>query len=85
MDRYDWAYIWSVCIYYSVLVIGGNEMQPAQNSELIFVVAMNINGVIFMTWIIGEISVIIFNISVDVYQSEIDIVNTSMRNANLSL
>lgn len=60
-------------------------MQPAQNRELMFVVAMNITGVIFMTWIIGEISVIIFNISVDVYQSEIDIVNTSMRNANLSL
>ena len=24
-----WLYIWGVCIYYSVLVIGGNEMQPA--------------------------------------------------------
>ena len=34
-----WAYIWSVMIYYSVLVIGGNEMQPAQQNELAFVVA----------------------------------------------
>jgi len=25
----EWFYVWSVCIYYSVLVIGGNEMQPA--------------------------------------------------------
>lgn len=24
-----WYYIWAVSIYYSVLVIGGNEMQPA--------------------------------------------------------
>lgn len=22
----EWCYTWSVCIYYSVLVIGGNEM-----------------------------------------------------------
>ena len=25
----NWEYIWAVSIYYSVLVIGGNEMQPA--------------------------------------------------------
>lgn len=25
----NWTYIWGVCIYYSVLIIGGNEMQPA--------------------------------------------------------
>ena len=55
----DWAYIWSVMIYYSVLVIGGNEMQPAQVSELAFVVGMNITGLIFMTWISGEIAVLI--------------------------
>ena len=24
-----WIYLWAVCIYYSVLVIGGNELQPA--------------------------------------------------------
>lgn len=54
-----WAYIWSVMIYYSVLVIGGNEMQPAQENELAFVVGMNIFGLIFITWISGEIAVIV--------------------------
>ena len=54
-----WQYIWAVSIYYSVLVIGGNEMQPAQEIELAFVVAMNIGGLIFMTWIVGEIAVIV--------------------------
>lgn len=34
IDEHDkanghWEYIWAVSIYYSVLVIGGNEMQPA--------------------------------------------------------
>lgn len=46
-------------IYYSVLVIGGNELQPAQIAELSFVVGMNIAGLIFMTWISGEIAVLI--------------------------
>ena len=55
----EWAYVWSVMIYYSVLVIGGNEMQPAQIAELSFVVGMNILGLIFMTWISGEIAVLI--------------------------
>jgi hypothetical protein len=55
----NWTYVWSVMIYYSVLVIGGNEMQPAQVGELSFVVGMNITGLIFITWISGEIAVLI--------------------------
>ena len=63
-DETSWVYVWLVVIYYSVLVIGGNEMQPAQEQELMFVVAMNILGLIFMTWIAGEIAVLVANISV---------------------
>ena len=55
----NWLYIWAVSIYYSVLVLGGNEMQPAQNFELMWVVVMNVSGLIFMTWIVGEIAVIV--------------------------
>lgn len=74
LDREDWAYVWSVMIYYSVLVIGGNEMQPAQPVELIFVVFMNISGLIFMTYIAGEIAVLVAQISIKSsgYQQEID-------------
>ncbi len=81
-----WYYIWAVSIYYSVLVIGGNEMQPAQEIELFFVVMMNIVGLIFMTWIAGEIAVLVAQISVKSagLQQEIDIVNTAMKNAKLS-
>jgi len=53
------AFIWSYCIYYTLEVIGGNEMQPAQEIEQFFVVIMNIVGLIFITWIIGEIAVIV--------------------------
>ena len=63
LDVEEWAYVWSVMIYYSVLVIGGNEMQPAEQGELAFVVGMNITGLIFMTWISGEIAVLIYQLS----------------------
>ena len=86
-DRQDWAYIWSVCIYYSVLVIGGNEMQPAQVIEQGFVVFMNICGLIFITWISGEIAVLIAHLGskANIYQDEIDMMNATMLNQNLSI
>jgi len=85
-DNGNWAYIWAVSIYYSVLVIGGNEMQPAQEIELLWVVVMNISGLIFMTWIVGEIAVLVAQLSIKSsgLQQEIDIVNTAMKNAKLS-
>ena len=87
MDTEEWLYVWSVMIYYSVLVIGGNEMQPAQQSELAFVVGMNISGLIFITWISGEIAVIVAQLGAKdlELQDAIDTVNTAMINANLSL
>ena len=61
-------------------------MQPAQEIELAFVVAMNIGGLIFMTWIVGEIAVIVAQLSIKSagLQNEIDIMNTAMKNARLS-
>ena len=74
LNKTEWTYVWSVCIYYSVLVIGGNELQPAQVPDLLFVVFMNIIGLIFMTWIAGEIAVLVAAISEQslVYQDAID-------------
>ena len=48
---------------------------------------MNIVGLIFMTWIAGEIAVLVAQISVKSagLQQEIDIVNTAMKNAKLSI
>ena len=61
-------------------------MQPAQAFELMLVVIMNITGLIFMTWIAGEIAVLVAQISIrsSAYQAEIDIINTAMKNARLS-
>ena len=86
LNTEDWAYVWSVCIYYSALVIGGNELQPAQPTELLFVVFMNIFGLLFLTWIAGEIAVLVatINLKSQAYQDEIDSMNTAMKNAGLS-
>ena len=61
--------------------------QPAQQSELAFVVGMNISGLIFITWISGEIAVIVAQLGAKdlELQDAIDTVNTAMINANLSL
>jgi len=62
-------------------------MQPAQERELAYVIFMNVSGLIFMTWIAGEIAVLVANIGTkdNALQSAIDEVNTAMENAKLSL
>lgn len=62
-------------------------MQPAQVIEQGFVVFMNICGLIFITWISGEIAVLIAHLGSKsgIYQDEIDTMNATMINQNLSL
>lgn len=40
-------------------------MQPAQPAEQFFVVLMNIAGLVFMTWISGNIAVLISDLGKD--------------------
>jgi len=40
-------FLYLVCLYYSVLVIGGNEMGPKELPEIIFMVIINLTGAIF--------------------------------------
>lgn len=40
-------FLYFVCLYYSVLVIGGNEMGPKELSEICFMVIINLTGAIF--------------------------------------
>lgn len=40
-------FLYFVCLYYSVLVIGGNEMGPKELPEIIFMVVVNLTGAIF--------------------------------------
>lgn len=40
-------FLYFVALYYSVLVIGGNEMGPKELQELVFMVIINLTGAIF--------------------------------------
>jgi len=51
--------MYSVCLYYSVLVIGGNELGPKELNELIFMVICNLTGAIVQAYIFGELAVLI--------------------------
>ena len=86
LDRSDWVFIWSLSIYYSVVVIGGNELQPAQPTEFFFGMVMNVIGFIFITWISGEVAVLVANLSSrsSAMQSTIDEVNSVMNQSKLS-
>ena len=50
-EKYDEGgnemFLYLVCLYYSVLVIGGNEMGPKELPELVFMVVINLTGAIF--------------------------------------
>jgi energy-coupling factor transporter ATP-binding protein EcfA2 len=78
-------FIYWVCLYYSVLVIGGNEMGPKELSELVFMVMINLTGAIFQAYIFGELAVLIAQVGTKEKskQEEIDNANMAMKNVNL--
>lgn len=55
----DHWFVYFICLYYSVMVIGGNDLMPVVLREIVFCVLLNIIGSIFYVYIIGEISILI--------------------------
>lgn len=51
-----------------------------------YVIALNIGGLFFLTYLTGQISVLIAQVIMksSAYQDEIDVINTAMKNENLS-
>lgn len=78
-------FLYFVCIYYSVLVIGGNEMGPTEMRELVFMVVVNLMGAIYQAYIIGEVAVLIGQVGSKQNQQQeiIDTANTAMKNIKL--
>jgi hypothetical protein len=81
----DWDYQYFVCLYYGVLVIGGNELGPTDITELIYIVAINVMGAIFNAGVFGELAVLLSNVSRadSNQQGVIDTANTAMENIDL--
>ncbi len=78
-------FLYLVCLYYSVLVIGGNEMGPKELPEIVFMVIINLTGAIFQAYIFGELAVLIAQVGRKSQQQQeiIDTANTAMENVNL--
>ena len=78
-------FLYLVCLYYSVLVIGGNEMGPKELPEIVFMVIVNLTGAIFQAYIFGELAVLIAQVGRKSQQQQdtIDTANTAMENVNL--
>ena len=88
-DKYEEGgnemFLYLVCLYYSVLVIGGNEMGPKELPEIVFMVIINLTGAIFQAYIFGELAVLIAQVGKKSQASQeiIDTGNTAMENVNL--
>ena len=78
-------FLYFVCLYYSVLVIGGNEMGPKELPEIVFMVVINLTGAIFQAYIFGELAVLIAQVGrkSQAQQEIIDTANTAMENVDL--
>ena len=85
VENKDVTFVYTVCLYYSVLVVGGNELGPKETVELVYIVAINLIGAIVNAYIFGELAVLIaqFDRKAGRYQHVFDTANTAMTNIGL--
>ena len=85
VENKDVTFVYTVCLYYSVLVVGGNELGPKETVELVYIVAINLVGAIVNAYIFGELAVLIaqFDRKAGRYQHVFDTANTAMSNIGL--
>jgi hypothetical protein len=82
----SWTYQYGCCLYYMMLVIGGNEIGPTDLNELIWVAMMNIFGLILKVVLFGELSSLIAVLSSSAVRQQkvIDTANIAMANLKMS-
>jgi len=74
-----------VCLYTAVLALGGNEMGPRTNVEILSIFIILIILAIYNATIFGEMTVLVqmcTRKSTD-FQEQIDVANTAMKNIDL--
>lgn len=81
----DWTYQYGVCLYYCMLAIGGNELGPADNPELTYVIFLNVFGLILKVYLFGELSGLLSILGNNAanQQKVIDTANVAMSNMDL--
>lgn len=78
-------YQYVVVLYCSVLALGGNEMGPRSNSEIIAMIGILVGLTMYNALIFGEMSVLVGEVSkkANGFQEAVDVANTAMRSMGL--
>jgi len=74
-----------VVLYMAVLALGGNEMGPRTNFEIIYIFVILIILVLYNAIIFGEMTVLVSEVSKKEsgFQQQVDVANTAMKNMDL--
>lgn len=80
----EW-YQYMVVLYMAVLALGGNEMGPRTNFEIIYIFVILIILVLYNAIIFGEMTVLVSEVSKKEsgFQQQVDVANTAMKNMDL--
>jgi hypothetical protein len=71
---------YTVLLYYSIIMILGNDTYPTTRAEFLFAGGFALGGAIMQAYVLGEISVLLtsINLKARAWQEKIDMVNESM-------
>jgi len=78
-------YQYVVVLYCSVLALGGNEMGPRSNTEIVAMIGILVGLTMYNALIFGEMSVLVGEVSkkANGFQEAVDVANTAMRSMGL--
>lgn len=85
-DKQDWTYQYGCCLYYMMIIVGGNEIGPGDMNELIYVCLFSIFGLIIKVYMFGELSLLmpLLSTAAAAQQKIIDTANVAMANVGLT-
>ena len=84
-DEVNPLYQYLVSLYTAVLALGGNEMGPRTNIEIICMFVILIGLTMYNAQIFGEMTVLVSEVTKKAsdFQDQVDVANTAMKNMNL--
>lgn len=84
-DEVSPLYQYLVCLYVAVLALGGNEMGPRTNVEIMTMFGILIFLTMYNALIFGDMTVLVSQVTAKAskFQDQIDVANTAMNNMEL--
>ena len=75
-----------MCMYYSIMIVGSNELFPATNFQKFYIAIMMLVGNLIIANIVGEIAVLMQVITrrSSAFNERLDIANTIMQNIHIT-